>query len=231
MNPNLTPTPRVDKTGRIVTRHMKTQSKGSNVLGSIPPAPSVQNQKARSLIRTAFKNAPEEMVDLMERLTTTGTETARTWALRPIAQYRLNQDLRGKFSRLVIDGDENPGELMVSMSEIWNAGNVAEETGRINEVDFTKEGSFTYLEHSYRETLNDGQWRAYAALRLIAEPLMEDGIDFHYDDTDEFINWAAERDDLDAVISFGRERRTTVPAAISELIKASATAALREGSL
>jgi hypothetical protein len=230
MNPNLVPTPRTDKNGWIVMRHMKPQPDASTSAKAIPPVVSDPDQKRRALIEKTLVKAPAEMVTLVERLTTTGTATAREWVLRPIAEYRVGQITSKKFGHITTS-DETPEEVMINMLELWNAGNVAEETGRVGEVDFTKEGDFVYLEHSVRETLTDNQWRGYAALRLGLEPLLEQDIKFEYGDVDEFINWAGEQDDINTVISFARERRTMNVSVLSGLVTAFTASAMREGAL
>lgn len=120
---------------------------------------------------------------------------------------------------------------MITMRELWNAGNVSEETGRVGEVDFFKDGDFIYLEHSSREVFTDAQWRGYAALRLSGEPLINQNIGFEYGDVDEFIDWAGAQDNIGAVISFARERRTMNVSILSELMTAYSAPAMREGTL
>jgi hypothetical protein len=209
---------------------MKPQQEASADAKAIPPVISGPDQQRRAMIAKTLGKAPAEMVTLVERLTTTGTATAREWVLRPIAEYRVGQITSKKFGH-IITSDETPEEVMINMIEVWNAGNVAEETGRVGEVDFTKEGDFVYLEHSVREKLTDDQWRGYAALRLSMEPLLDQDIKFEYGDVDAFINWAGEQDDISAVISFAQERRTMDVSVLSGLITAFTSAAMREGSL
>jgi hypothetical protein len=209
---------------------MKPEQTVASDTKAIPPVMSGPDQKRRAMIQKTLGKAPAEMVTLVERLTSTGTATAREWVLKPISEYRVGQLTSKKFGH-IIASDETPEEVMISMLEVWNAGNVAEETGRVGEVDFTKEGDLVYLEHSVRETLTDNQWRGYAALRLGIEPLLNQDIKFEYGDVDEFMNWAGEQADISAVISFARERRTMNVTVLAGLVTAFTASAMREGSL
>lgn len=227
---DLVPTPRTDKNGWIVMRHMKPEQTVASETKVIPHVMSTPDQKRQAMIEKVLGNAPAEMIALVDRLTTTGTATGREWILKPIGAYRFGQTAKKKFGHIVAS-EETAEEVMINMLELWNAGNVADETGRVGEVDFTKEGNFVYLEHSVRETLTDNQWRGYAALRLGIEPLLDQDIKFEYGDVDEFINWAGEQDDISAVVSFARERRTMNVTVLSGLVSAFTAPAMREGSL
>lgn len=230
MNSNLVPTPRVDKNGWTVMRHMKPHHDVSTSAKAIPPVTSGPEARMRAKVEKVLGKAPKEMVDLAHRLMTTGTATGQQWILKPIGAYHFGQTAQRKFNHLTTS-DETPEEVMITMREMWNAGNVSEETGRVGEVDFFKEGDFMYLEHSSREVFTDAQWRGYAALRLAGEPLIQQNIDFEYGDVDEFINWAAEQEDIGAVISFARERRTMNVGVLSGLMTAFTAPAMREGTL
>lgn len=230
MNPSLVPTPRTDKNGWTVIRHMKPQSDAPTSTKAIPPVTSSPEAKMQAKVEKVLGKAPEEMVDLAQRLMTTGTATGQQWVLKPIGAYHFGQSAQRKFNRIT-ESDETPEEVMITMRELWNAGNVSEETGRVGEVDFFKDGDFIYLEHSSREVFTDAQWRGYAALRLSGEPLINQNIGFEYGDVDEFIDWAGAQDNIGAVISFARERRTMNVSILSELMTAYSAPAMREGTL
>jgi hypothetical protein len=245
---NLIPTPRTDKNGRTVIRHMKDRLLGNQKPTQTIPVvaqPRTGNYHGRvgSIVRYYLlelpnfhvpipatedfskamgglnENVPDILVTI-ERLMSVGTESAR----KAVALCLLDEVKMAQYG--VGDIVVKPKLLESRLLALWNAENVADEAGLSGRLDFRKKSRLIITPE---EGYSDAEWRGHAAFRLAFETTKSP---CDSGNLIEFIRWAGREKDIAKVIEFARERRTIDPGTIKPLMESSeSNSVLRDGLL
>jgi hypothetical protein len=237
---NLIPTPRTDKNGRIIIRHMKDQNDDSKKMASFPHVAISTVSSAMpsddTLVEMIFGSSPDpefvpkfhkylealplsdsgmisSFVALVGAGSPGGTETARRF---------LSVKLESAILYNSIVHPRYTGQLL----RAWAIGDVREDMG----LPFDQRGEFNIIEgvSGIRSLLQQDKqphddvttdlpyWRGLTALYLTNLDLFAEDQDI--ETAKRFIEWAGHRDDIGAVVKLAAERAISDPAELEDLM-------------
>lgn len=247
---NLIPTPRTDKLGRTIIRHMKDKlsSEPKNIaLPSIAPQQDViAAKRVGYIVRDHLAELPDffipispteyfvnamskisedspETLKTIERVMTTGSEHGRT----AVAALLLDEVKLFQFGGGAIG--QRPLWLRAEILKLWNSENVAEEAGQSGAINFRRQSTLAYIADNDCEKFGDVAWRGLAVFRLAFEATRARPVKGNLMD---FIYWSGREKDIAKVIEIARERGTMDPSSIKFLMENTESGSvLREGML
>jgi hypothetical protein len=225
---NLVPTPRTDKNGRTVTRHMKPQN--TPTLKAKLPAPLASTQQAQrtkelaSLLDTNLMLSPKEMFKLRNKLDTYKDPT--TYDLIQEAAERNNASLFPQFNYMykliILNPEQNVRETCHYRELIDKQLGTTELHGYVNGLHLLDRYKNTKL-----EDLTGAELDTAVSLINIAATLKEHAPDELTNDDDRAVTFRnPELTDLilenpqhgPSIISYIEERHTADPTALREYL-------------
>lgn len=240
MKNSLIPTQRVDKHGRTVIRHMKSDPAPVDrkpipsvalPVTSSRNAPMTDSEIAAAISRDGMVINEDTIhimrdydgghgVDSASRFLITGNGTAKQMAADDFfhaANYVQSEQAQ----------DSQGAELLGNVVSAWAAGSVLEETAM--ELEYPLTGNMRYRHYKmFQDVPSDdpAHWRGLAALEL-ADPYNTSSLK----DSQEFVKWAGQHNDIAQIVRFAVERETINVGLLRELMQQDITSPLVQGTL